>query len=145
MADHVLKSEAGVEEFVGKVAERIRTEVKGEKFQPVAFVMSAQFPLHPAAIHMSPWLALDHDKAVNVLRAAVTKYDAFGVLVIVEATRFVAGVEEPVILFQLDHQYIGGQAWHAKRDGEQVCELERLNSVRGGSFCNIIPAESKAN
>jgi len=142
-----LASEKGVDEFVVKMADQAREAIDVGRFQPVAFVMSVQFPIEPAIIYIGPWMLRAPEVLVNVLKTAVAKFDAFGVLTVCEATRHEpsSGTEEEVILFQLDHKYIGGKAWHAPLKNGKMGELIKLPTPRGGSFFGIIPAEEKAN
>ena len=142
-----LASESGVDEFVVKMAGQAREAISAGRFQPVAFVMSVQFPLQPAIIYIGPWMLGAPEVLVDVLKTAVAKFDAFGVLTVCEATRHEpkSGSNEEVILFQLDHKYIGIKVWRAAlRDG-RMGELVKLPTPRGGSFFNLIPAEEKAN
>lgn len=142
-----LASEKGVEEFVVEAADRAREAIGAGRFKPVALVMSAQFPLEPAVILIGQLLLGTPDILVDVLKSAVSKFDAFGVLIVCEATRHEPslGSEQEVLLFQLDHKYIGIRAWQAPLEDGEMGELTKLPIPRGGSFFGVIPAEEKAN
>lgn len=140
-----LQGEEGVNQFVERIADKVRDEIDAGRFSSVAFVMSEQFPLEPALIQMDSWLELGGNVARNTLRTAASKYGAYGVLLVCEATRHQKDESYQVVLFQLDHKLVGAKAWEARLVEGRLGELSKLPAPRGGSLCNIIPAKEKAN
>jgi len=141
------RCEASVNEFIDEVMLRVRSMYeKDGVLAPVAFIMSTQFPLKPAVLPLSG--ATHPSLFGEIVRSAVARYDAYGVLVTLEADRRIRDDPDSrthVILVQLDHKYIGGRLWHAEVEDRKVGDLERLPQAIDGFFTNLIPADQKAN